>query len=127
MGETCLYSAVFFGGEVISLATCPRCSGRSRFLSTGYDRVVPVTHQDQAVDRCSGAGLAVTLPQRNVGAAEVARKGSQRGGSRAARPIPNWLTRRTTRCTTTQAVAIDLHSDPLVHPQTPWLADRPSP
>jgi hypothetical protein len=56
-------------------------SSRTRFLIIGYDRVVPVTHVDQAVVQYSGAALAETSPQRNVGAAEMSGRWSQTCGS----------------------------------------------
>ncbi len=50
------------------------CSGRTRFLVAGYYRVVPVTHEYQAVYRCVGAALSELLSQRNVGTAAVSGK-----------------------------------------------------
>ena len=73
---------------------------------------------DQAVDRYAGAALAVNLPQRNVGAAEVSGQWSQTGGSRNGASNPQLAHPAHDPGYNTQAVAAGFYSDR-------WLASSP--
>lgn len=93
-------------------ASCLAVSGRTRFLDAGYDRVVPVTHMDQAV--CD----ELPPPWRNP----APEKRWCRRGVRAKitdpwlafpRPVPNWLTRQTTRYNNTATTQVVTAGPPL--------------
>lgn len=99
------------------LACCLAVSGRTRFLDAGYDRVVPVTHMDQAAcDELLPPWR--NPPQRNLGTAAVSGQRSQDPWLAFPRPIPNWLTRRTTRYNNTGG-------DGRASTQTHWFKPRP--
>ena len=75
----------------------------SSMLAATESRLSPIWIKQNAMNRLRPGG---TPPQRNLGAAEVSGQRS-RMWLALARPVPNWLTRQTTRynnTATTQAV-----------------------
>ena len=76
-GRNEISPAVFLTAGFFLFADLLVVSSRTRFLIIGYDRVVPVTHVDQAVVRYSGSALAETRSKRNVGATEMSEQWSQ--------------------------------------------------